>query len=81
MDTQTIVNLAGGAVLAVLGWFARELWGAVKQLQRDIHQIEVDLPSKYVLKDEYADSLREIKDLCSRIFDKLDALEQRKADK
>ena len=81
MDTQSIINLAGGAILSVIGWFARELWGAVKQLQKDIHQIEIDLPSKYVPKEEYSDSLKEIKELCSKIFDKLDALEQRKADK
>ena len=81
MDNQTIINIAGGTVLSGLGWLARELWGAVKQLQRDMHQIEVDLPSIYVPKEEYADSLKEIKDLCSKIFDKLDALEQRKADK
>ena len=81
MDTQSIINLAGGAILSALGWFARELWGAVKQLQKDIHQIEIDLPSKYVPKEEYSNALKEIKDLCSKIFDKLDALEQRKADK
>lgn len=81
MDTQTIINLTGGVALATVGWFARELWGAVKQLQRDVHDLEIDLPSHYVSKEEYMAALKEIRDLCGKIFDKIDALDQRKADK
>jgi len=81
MDIQIIVDMVGGAILAVLGWFARELWSAVKTLQTNLHKLEVDLPSRYVSKDEYGSSIKEIKDICSKIFDKLDALEHRKADK
>lgn len=81
MDNQTIINLAGSAVLATLGWFGRELWGAVKKLREDLHQIEIDLPSKYIPRAEYHDALKEIKEICGKIFDKLDALEQRKVDK
>ena len=81
MDNQTLYNLLGSAILATLGWIARELWGAVKSLRQDLHQLEVDLPSKYIPRVEYHDDLKEIKDLCSKIFDKIDALEQRKVDK
>ena len=81
METQIIIDLVGGAILATIGWFCRELWSAVKQLQRDIHDIEIDLPSHYVSKDEYTAALKEIRDLCGKIFDKIDALDQRKADK
>ena len=45
LETQTLVDLALGSVLAVIGWFARQLWDAVKRLQEDIHKIEVDLPT------------------------------------
>jgi hypothetical protein len=81
LETQTLVDLALGSVLAVIGWFARQLWDAVKRLQEDIHKIEVDLPTHYVKREEFSDSLREIKDLCRQIFDKVDSLEKRKADK
>ena len=81
LETQTLVDLALGSVLAVIGWFARQLWDAVKHLQEDIHKIEVDLPTYYVKREEFSDSLREIKDLCRQIFDKVDSLEKRKADK
>lgn len=68
IDYQSIVNLVGGAILAVIGWFARQLWDAVKELRRDLHKIEIALPRDYVRKDE----LGEIKALIQKIFDKLD---------
>lgn len=77
MDTQTIINVALGVILTVSGWFARQLWDAVKELQQDLHRIEVDLPSNYIRRDEFLDGMKEIKDMLSKIFDKLDA----KADK
>ena len=77
MDFQTIVNFGAGISVAVFGWFARELWVAVKDLKEDIHKIEVELPSHYLRKDEFAEGMKEIKDMLRQIFDKLD----NKADK
>lgn len=81
MDTQTLINLALGALLALIGWLARQLWEAVERLKSDLHKIEVELPSSYVKREEFSESLKEIKDLCRQIFDKVDSLEKRKADK
>ena len=81
MDTQTLINFALGSFLAIIGWLARQLWEAVERLKADLHQIEVDLPSRYVRREEFSEALKEIKDLCRQIFDKVDSLEKRKADK
>lgn len=81
MDTQTIINLTGGAILAALGWFARQVWDAVAELRKQIHQIEVELPSHYVRRDEFTDFAREIRDISKQIFDRISSLEQRKADR
>jgi len=81
MDVQTIINVIAGSILTVLGWFARELWGAIKELQRDMREIEINLPNNYVKKEDFSKSLTEIKDLCDKIFDKLDKLNDKKADK
>ena len=81
MDTQTLINIALGCFLALIGWLARQLWEAVERLRQDVHQIEVELPSHYVRREEFSDSLKEIKDLCRQIFDKVESLEKRKADK
>jgi aspartate aminotransferase-like enzyme len=77
MDMQTAINVGASAVLAVIGWFARRLYEATEQLRKDVHQIEVDLPKHYVLKDEFNDNIKEVKEMLGKIFDKLDG----KADK
>jgi hypothetical protein len=81
MDTQTLINFALGSLLALVGWLARQLWEAVERLRSDIHELEVELPSRYVRREEFSDGIKEIKDLCRQIFDKVDSLEKRKADK
>lgn len=70
-------NIGSGAILAVMGWFARQLWDAVAALREDIHRIEIDMPSNYLRRDEFAENMREIKDMLGKIFDRLDT----KADK
>ena len=77
MDTQTLINLGGAIILAGMGWLARELWGAVKELRKDLHVIEVALPSNYIRKDEFQEGVKELKDICRQIFERLES----KADK
>ena len=77
MDMQSIFNLVGGAAIATGGWFAREIWGAVKELRRDLHELEVDLPKSYVSRFDLDKRMDHIEDMFKRIYDKLDG----KADK
>ena len=72
MDQQTI-NLILGACMAVAGWFARELWTAVQELKNDLSK----LPTIYVVRQDYKDDMREVKEMLSKIFDRL----ENKADK
>jgi hypothetical protein len=81
IDPQTLINAGIGVIMAVGGWFARELWGAVAELRRDVRQIEIDLPSHYLRKDEFRDGLNEIKGILREIFVKIDDLKDKKADK
>ena len=76
MDQQTL-NIVMGTALTVLGWFARELWSAVKELKNDLSHIREQLPKTYVSRDDYKSDIRDIKDMVQRIFDKL----EEKADK
>jgi len=81
MDLQAIYNIGLGVIVAGIGWFARELWGAVAELRRDVKQIEIDLPSNYLRKDEFREGLNEIKGILREIFVKIDDLKDKKADK
>lgn len=74
---QSIINLLGVAIFAVIGWFARQLWESVQALKDDIRKIEVDLPTNYVRKVDIEARFDKLEIILSKIFDKLDA----KADK
>jgi len=72
MDYQTLLNIGLTLISSVTGWFARELWSAVKELKADLAKLREDLPKSYVAKDDYKDDIRELKDMINKIFDKLD---------
>lgn len=77
MESQNLINLALAAVSSVTGWFARELWTAVKDLKSDLAKLREELPREYVMKEDYRRDIYEIKDMLGKIFDRLDG----KADK
>jgi len=52
VDWQQIINLGGGTALAVMGWFARQLWDSVKELREDIAAIRLHVSENYVKKSE-----------------------------
>ena len=72
VEFQNLINLGLGAILTVAGWLMRELWGAVKELQRDLSKLEAALPKEYVLKDDMDKRMQHIEDMFQRIYDKLD---------
>ena len=77
METQSILNMVCIAAIGAGGWFGRELWGAVKELRKDLHDIEIDLPTSYVSKLDMDKRMDHIETMFQRIYDKLDG----KADK
>lgn len=77
METQAIINFVLLSAVGVGGWFAREVWDAVKELREDIHDIESNLPKEYVLRVDMDKRMDHIETMFQRIYDKLDG----KADK
>jgi hypothetical protein len=77
MDWQLLFNLIGTAVMATIGWFARQLWDSVQDLKEDIKNIEVDLPTNYVRRVDIDAQFNKLELSLQRILDKLD----QKADK
>lgn len=72
MDWQVNINIAIGAALSVIGWFARQLWEAVQKLQNDLHQIEIDMPSNYMKRIDIDPRFDKLESLLEKVFDKLD---------
>lgn len=72
MDYQSLFNAGFIVASTVAGWFARELWTAVKELKADLARLSTEIPKTYVTRDDYRQDLKEIRDLLAKIFDKLD---------
>ena len=73
MEYQVLFNLAVGLAAFFGGWTLNSITKAIERLDADVRA----MPHDYVAKDDYKDDLREVKDLCKQIFEKLDG----KADK
>jgi hypothetical protein len=84
MDWQNFINVGAGGLLAIGGWFCRQLWDSVKELKADIAGLRLHVSDNYVKKSEI-DTIKSEMDkrfdrvemLLDRLFDKLEA----KADK
>jgi hypothetical protein len=79
MDLQIIFNLIAGMVVAIGGWFARQLWDSVKELKNDISGIRLHMSEVYVKKSEVENFRTDmdkrfdrIELLLDKIFEKLD---------
>jgi hypothetical protein len=77
MEYQTLIDVVAGLVMASIGWFAREIWYATKELRQDLANLREELPKTYITRDDYKSDIKEIKDMLQRLFDRLD----HKADK
>jgi hypothetical protein len=83
MEWQSFFNFAIGIVMAALGWFAREIWDSIKDVRRDIKDLDARMHTDFVRKDDFKDAMaehkndmnagfREIKDMIGLLFSKLD---------
>lgn len=77
MNYQDIFNFAAGAILAVTGWFARQLWDTVKELKSDLSKLREEIAKDYIRRDDFKEFASEIRSMFREISDKLD----KKADK
>tara|TARA_R110000868_G_scaffold132888_3_gene344165 strand:- start:400 stop:654 length:255 start_codon:yes stop_codon:yes gene_type:complete len=84
MDWQNVINFGAGSLLAVGGWFCRQLWDSVKELKADISDLKLHVSDSYVKKSEI-DTIKtemdkrfdRVEQMIARLYDKIDA----KADK
>lgn len=70
---QYVMNWLFAAVGATTGWLVKVLWDAVSELKRDLGNLERNLPSVYVRRDDFRDVTRELKDDMRTGFAKIEA--------
>ena len=69
---QQYINMALSVSFLVLGWFAREMWTAVKELKTDLAKLREEIPHSCVQKDDYRIDIKELKDMFSKLFDMIE---------
>ena len=72
MDSQSVINAIGGLLAIVIGWLGRELWDAVQKLKTDMKDLEINLPTNYVRKDDMEARFDKLEAMLNKLFDKLD---------
>lgn len=89
MDWQTMFNGAFALLAAILGWFARTLWGVMMELKSELAKLREEVANNRVHKDDLREALREVKasiatsmrdvnEMLGRIFDRLDSKEDKR---
>jgi len=54
-------------VCAILGWFARQLWGAVQDLKKDMGSLRILISDEYIRYDRLQDALKPVMDSLQEI--------------
>ena len=80
---QTIFNWAIGAAGALGGWILKVIWDMLREmrveiqardtrLQEDIKKLDVKMHEDFVRRDDFKDSMNEVKSEMRMGFDKID---------
>lgn len=68
--------MVAGVGFSALGWFARVLWVAVRDLEKDMSKLKEELPKTYIPKHEARDLImdltKEMRDNFNRLFNLMD---------
>lgn len=62
VEHQQLINWLFVVVGAAIGWVLKIIWDAIGRLKDDMKQIERDLPSIYVRKDDFRQAVNDVKE-------------------
>lgn len=68
MDSQVLFNIAVAIAGFFGGWILNNIHKSLDKLDTDVRA----MPHMYVTREDYKDDMHDIKDMLSKIFDKLD---------
>jgi DNA-binding transcriptional regulator GbsR (MarR family) len=77
MDSQDLFNAAITLSGAFGGWILKTIWDAIKDLKTEVKELNREVNQDFVRREDFKDSMADIKEMLNKIFDKLD----NKADK
>jgi hypothetical protein len=88
MDWQTVINIGLGTMMGLVGWFAREIWETIKDLRKEIRDLDQKMHKDFVRRDDFKDAMAdhkkdmqrgfdEVKELIGAVFKRLDQKQDR----
>jgi len=84
MDSQLALNLLFGGFCTLAAWVLKVIWDGQAKIQEShadmrekLHDFQTQMHSDFVRREDFKDFAQEMKDMLSKIYDKLD----NKADK
>lgn len=77
MDSQDLFNAAITLSGAFGGWILKTIWDAINDLKTEVKELNREVNQDFVRREDFKDSVADIKEMLNKIFDKLD----NKADK
>ena len=78
---QELINILAGLAFSVGGWFARVIWVAVRDLEKDLARLREDLPRVYLPKSEAREAINDLAHEMRGNFQRLFEMLDKKADK
>lgn len=78
---QDLINILAGGAFSALGWFARVLWVAVRDLEKDLAKLREELPQTYLPKAEAREAIADLAHEMRQSFERLFKLLDQKVDK
>lgn len=72
IDWQQVVNGMVTLGFTAVGWFYVQIVNEQKRDRQMLNDIRVDLPTRYVSKDDLTSHLNRIENMLTKIFDRLE---------
>lgn len=73
IDASMFLSILTLLIFGPVGWMIKSLITDMRRLDKKISEVELHTAETYVEKDDLHRELKEIKDMISRVFEKLDA--------
>ena len=81
MPSQDLINLIAGVGFSALGWFARVLLVAVRDLEKDLSRLREEMPRTYLPKHDARELISDLTSEMRNNFNRLFELIDKKVDK
>jgi cell division protein FtsB len=72
MEFQDLLLYTVSAISALLSWFGRNVYEAVRELEKELSKVRAEIPREYVSKSDFILVQERILDTLTRIEAKLD---------